>query len=217
MWFSSATATRLPEVVPGLSPSSKQEFLHNIQQKERVRCVLLLALECSVIEWKFKMPLFRGITLSIHTPFAIDGLQETPLPPLNVACITEEDNKFASVFVPAHPQSLFWLSYAVEPPVDETFLVFKLFINRQHVVTWKCDEDDDWRGKVQFALFRKSNDDGIQGGAGMEKRVLQFGDVGPGHDEDRSVEVQVLRASAKERVPRHLEVGKDIALGNRVQ
>ena len=164
------------------------------------------------------MPLFRGITITIHTPFALDGLPETPLPPLvSSARIGEEENKYASVFVPAHPQSLFWLSYSAEPPVDDTFLVFKLFINRQHVVTWSCDGEQDWRGKVQFALFEKPQDALIQGGACMEKRVLQFGDVSPGHDEDRCVEVRVLRASAKKRVPRQLRLGKSMTLGSGIQ
>lgn len=164
------------------------------------------------------MPLFRGITVSIHTPFAIDGLPETPLPALSTSTpIVEEDNKFASVFVPAHPQSLFWLSYSAESPIYESFFVFKLFINRQHVVTWSCDEDQEWRGKVQFALFRKSEDDDIHGGAGMEKRALKFGDIQPGHDEDRCVEVRVLRARAKSRVPRQLEVASTVTVGNGVQ
>lgn len=164
------------------------------------------------------MPLFRGITVTIHTPFAIDGLPETPLPALQgPSPIVEEENKYASVFVPAHAQSLFWLSYFVEPPIDETFFVFKLFINKEHIVTWGCDKDENWAGKVQFALFKQSEGDGLLGGAGMEKRALQFGDISPGHDEDRSVEVRVLRATAKSRMPRRLEEGKKLTVGNGVQ
>lgn len=163
------------------------------------------------------MPSFRGITVSLHTPFAIDGLPETPLPPPSPTSLLEGGNKNASVFIPAHAQSLFWISYAAEAPVDDTFFVFKLFINRQHVVTWNCDDSHNWRGKVQFALSKPGDGEEIRGGAGMEKRVLQFGDIGPDHDEDRCVEVRVLRANAESRVPRELESGQTMAVGNGVQ
>jgi hypothetical protein len=166
-----------------------------------------------------RMPLFRAITVTIHTPFAIDGLPETPLTALRTTkTVAEEENKCASVFVPAHPQSLFWLSYSAESPADErSFFVFKLFINRQHVVSWCCDEGQTWKGKVQFALYKRSREDDIVGGKGMEKRVLQFGNVGPGHDEDRCVEVRAYRANAKVRIPRQLDVSKDVTVGSGVK
>jgi hypothetical protein len=164
------------------------------------------------------MPLFRAVTVTVHTPFAIDGLPETPLPVRTKArVVAEEENKCASVFVPAHPQSLFWLSYAAEALTDETFFVFKLFINRKHVVTWCCDEDHEWKGNVQFALFSKSGGNNVVGGKGMEKRVLQFGDVRPGGDEDRCVEVRVYRADRKTRITRQLEDSENVTVGNGVQ
>ncbi len=165
------------------------------------------------------MPLFRAINVTIHTPFAIGGLPETPLTALRRAkTVAEKENKCASVFVSAHPQSLFWLSYSAESPADEkSFFVFELFINRQYVVTWCCDEDQSWKGKAQFALYKRGRGDDIVGGKGMEKRVLQFGNVGPGHDEDRCVEARVYRANARVRIPRQLDMSKDVTVGNSVK
>jgi hypothetical protein len=51
----------------------------------------------------------------------------------------------------------------------------------------------------------------------MEKRALQFGDIGPSHDEDRCVEVRVLRANDRMRVPRQLTEGNDVTVGTGIQ
>ncbi|KIW01117.1 uncharacterized protein PV09_07405 [Verruconis gallopava] len=162
------------------------------------------------------MPICRGISVTILTPFALDGLPETVVHTRTLSKSAEDDGKFASVFIPAHAQSLFWLSYSVEAPSHDAFLVFSLFIQSHHIVTWSCDADEDWRGKVQFTLFKKDVND-VVGGAGMEKRVFQFGDVLPAHDEERCIEVRVCRANKKLRIPRQLGDNTSICVGSSFQ
>jgi hypothetical protein len=173
------------------------------------------------------MPTYKNITVTIHTPFAIEGLPEfAPATPRNgsppstspIKQLVDESRRCVSVFVPVMPQSLFWLSYFIaEPPTDGTFFVFKLFVNQQEVVTWCCDEDEEWKGKTMFGLFDTGKDDMVVGGAGMEKRVFKFG--GPGEEDwkvvgdlsadgekHRFVEVRVCRANMKMRIPRETDL-----------
>lgn len=171
------------------------------------------------------MPSYRDITVTIHTPFIIEGLPEiAPSPPVpgtanSSACrqLLEKEKRRVSVFIPVVPQSLFWLSYSVDaPPQYGTFFVFKLFVNRQEIVTWCCDEEGDWKGKVMFGLFDTGKDGLVIGGAGMEKRVFKFGepgeedwrvvgDLNKDGDEDRHIEVRVCGANMKMRVPREMQ------------
>jgi hypothetical protein len=173
------------------------------------------------------MPTYKDITVSIHTPFAIEGLPEIAPPiassgalhlisPINQ--LVNESQRCVSVYVPVMPQSLFWLSYSItEPPRNNNFFVFKLFVNRQEVVTWYCDKNDHWKGKTMFGLFDTGKDDMVVGGAGMEKRIFKFGhpgkedwrvvgDLSADGDMNRFVEVRVFRASMKMRIPRQMHV-----------
>jgi hypothetical protein len=170
------------------------------------------------------MPTYRGITLTLHTPFSIEGVPEIA-PPLLTAIaeagspikkLIDEVKCCVSVYVPVMPQSLFWLSYNVEePPTDPKgiFYVFKLLINRKEIVTWCCGEEEQWKGKTMFGLFDTGKDQMV-GGAGMEKRVFKFseqdwrvvGDLGADKETDRLVEVRVCRGNVKIRVPRKPEV-----------
>jgi hypothetical protein len=181
------------------------------------------------------MPTYKDITVTMHTPFTIEGIPEiappapTALSTSPIKQLVNESRRCVSVYVPVMPQSLFWLSYAItDPPTDGTFFVFKLFVNRQEIVTWSCDKDQKWKGKTMFGLFDTGLDDMVVGGAGMEKRVFKFGspgqedwrvvgDLRADGEKHRFVEVRVCRANMKMRTPRVMDKykgfqGSDISM-----
>lgn len=178
------------------------------------------------------MPTFRDITVTIHTPFAIEGVPEiAPIPIVHLPTgipkkLLDDTNKIVSIYIPVPPQSLFWLSYSATPPTDDIFYVFKLFINHAHIVTWSCDKEEEWKGKVQFGLFDSGKKHvKMVGGGGMQKSVFQFGDHdwgvagdlnGEGMDA-RCVEVKVYRANKKVRIPRRIEYAGSLVNGEGVK
>lgn len=182
------------------------------------------------------MPKYRNISIHLCADTADGELPErprlakgvarlTPLPViLEVApptaarhsptkCLTpllQDDEKAQiSVYVPMTPKALFWVAYRIEPPpVDGTFYVFKLLVNREEVVTWSCDASNKFKGKTMFGLFDTHED---EGGQELEKRLFRFGtandmdtrivgDLSGDKEEDRFVEVRVFRAKAKKRI-----------------
>lgn len=174
------------------------------------------------------MPTYKNITITIHTPWTLEGLPEiAPPSPIEATTsatasstkeLVDEKASRVSVFVPVLPQSLFWLSYSIDqPPQDGTFFVFKLLVNEEEIVTWCCDSSERWQGKTMFGLFDTGKDEMVVGGAGMEKRVFKFGQPGEEDwrvvgdlcadgEENRHVEVRVCRANMKMRIPRELEL-----------
>jgi hypothetical protein len=174
------------------------------------------------------MPAYKNITVTIHTPWTLEGLPEIAPPSPTAATssasaspikdLVDDKRSRVSVYVPVLPQSLFWLSYSIdEPPSDGTFFVFKLLVNKEEIVTWCCDSKENWQGKTMFGLFDTGTDEMVVGGAGMEKRVFKFGqpgeedwrvvgDLSADGNENRYVEVRVCRANMKMRIPRELEI-----------
>ncbi|KAE9988384.1 hypothetical protein EG328_011144 [Venturia inaequalis] len=164
------------------------------------------------------MPDYAGISMKIHTPFALQGLPEiAPATDHSSANqLVDESRCRVSVFVPVMPQAHFWISYRVEELPTEpegVFYVFKLLVNGQPLVTWCCDEEEGWRGKTMFSLYDAQQVDAV-GGAGMQKMCFHFSK----QDEDgleeqpteltgeqeRCIEVKICRANVKVRVPRGL-------------
>lgn len=182
-----------------------------------------------------KMPIYRNIMVQLHSDTTDGNLPEIPYkekkhalnlipdpvilelaPPATARhsptkCLTpllqDDEKSQISVYVPIIPKALFWISYRIDPPpVDGSFFVFKLFVNRKHVVTWNCDADNKFKGKTMFGLFDTSTD---EEGKQMEKRVFQFGgadsrivgDLSGETEDNRFLEVQVFRANKKKRIP----------------
>ena len=180
------------------------------------------------------MPTYRNITIQLHSD-TTDGKLETTefwlskkqpkltesqvlleiAPPTAARhssdrCLTpllqDDVNACVSVYVPIHPKALFWLSYKIEPPpVDDTFYVFKLFVNKKEITTWCCDAENSFKGKTMFGLF--DTNEPVEGGT-LEKRVFRFGpadsrvvgNLSGDKEEDRLLEVRVCRANVKKRV-----------------
>ncbi|QDS74036.1 hypothetical protein FKW77_009083 [Venturia effusa] len=167
------------------------------------------------------MPLYAGISMKIHTPFALQGLPEiAPTEDIYdhspAKQHVDESRCRVSVFVPVMPQAHFWLSYNVNEPPSEpvgVFYVFKLLVNGQPLVTWSCGEEEEWRGKSMFSLYDAEQGDAV-GGAGMQKMCFHFSKRDEDGreeqaseftgDQERCVEVRVCRANVKIRVPRNL-------------
>ncbi|TID24011.1 hypothetical protein E2P81_ATG02319 [Venturia nashicola] len=167
------------------------------------------------------MPDYAGISMKIHTPFALQGLPEiAPTDEIShrspATQFVDESRCCVSVFVPVMPQAQFWISYNVEEPPTEPegiFYVFKLLVNGQPLVTWCCGEKEGWRGKTMFSLYDAEQDDAA-GGAGMQKMCFHFskpdedgvGEQAPEFtgEQERCIEVKICRANLRIRVPRDL-------------
>lgn len=177
------------------------------------------------------MPVYRSISLKLHSQFDIETFPEyvprprsfylargIPNTPKSTPAFDDATTSTCSVYIRAFPNSQFWLSYAVFPPVpeDQHFL-FKLFINGKHLVSWSTGKDEKWKGKTMFALFEV--DDG-EGKKGFEKRVLCFAKESEGRgsleecfDEEKCLEVRVYRALGRERVEREVQEYNATAYG----
>ncbi|KAL1600664.1 hypothetical protein SLS60_007052 [Paraconiothyrium brasiliense] len=183
------------------------------------------------------MPIYRSISVKLHSQFDIETLPEyvprsrnyyiargLPVPP-DTPQFVNEATSTCSVYVPVYPASQFWLSYAVSPPVpeDQHFL-FKLYINGAHIVSWSTAKEEKWKGKTIFALHEVEGEGGRKR---VEKRVLCFAkpdptegmsngvEAGGWFDEERCLEVRVHRALGRKRVERKVEEYAGTEFGRR--
>lgn len=169
------------------------------------------------------MPTYRSISIKLHSQFDIETYPEyiprsrssyagRGMPtPTHTPVFDDEATSTCNVYIPVYPNSQFWLSYAVYPPVpeDQHFL-FKLYINNAHVVSWSTGKEDEWKGKTMFALFEMEDEEGRKR---VEKRLLLFSapkegkweDVKDLWDEKACLEIKVHRARGKKRVERVVE------------
>ncbi|KAF2651996.1 hypothetical protein K491DRAFT_605768 [Lophiostoma macrostomum CBS 122681] len=170
------------------------------------------------------MPTYRGINIELHSQYDIETLPEY-YPPSQEYCdrngvdaqvpaLVDDATSTCSVYVPVFPGSQFWINYSVSPPVpeDQQFL-FKLFINEEHIVSWSCSKDEEWKGKTMFGLYEKDDEGG--GRKRIEKRVFCFTppdrrdgewkDVTDPFDMQACVEICVHRAHARKRIAREVE------------
>jgi hypothetical protein len=171
------------------------------------------------------MPTYRGISIELHSQYDIETLPEY-YPPSQDLCnshgidnakvpaLVDDAISACSVYVPVFPGSQFWINYSVSQPVpeDQHFL-FKLFINEEHIVSWSCSKQEEWKGKTMFGLFEKDNEE--EGKKCIERRVFCFTppdrkdgewkDVTNAFDMKACVEIRVHRAHAKKRVARQVE------------
>ena len=166
------------------------------------------------------MPIYRSISVKLHSQFDIETYPEyIPRsqsyyfdrglePPANPPVFDDEQASTCNVYVPVYPNSQFWISYAILPPVprDQHFL-FKLYINGAHVVSWSTGKEEGWTGKTMFALCEMEDDAGKER---VERRILlltppkdgRWGDVDNVWDEKSCLEIRVHRALGKKRVER---------------
>jgi hypothetical protein len=125
----------------------------------------------------------------------------------------DDDNSVCSVYTPVLPGSIFWIGYAVSPPVPNNhYFLFKLYIDGAHIVSWDTGRLEKWKGKTMFALYERRDEDGR---ARVEKRALCFmppqkKDQQQEHNsglfnEQACIEVKVHRAHNRRRVERKLE------------
>ena len=159
------------------------------------------------------MPTYRSITISLISQFDILTIPEfapptTPTDPFsNAPTLVNPDRSLVSVYIPTYPASQFWLSYSISPPrPPKSLYYFKLYLNGNCIVSWGCGEDDDYRGKTMFGLFKPRRTSGLAKGATMERRVLCFcPDIGPiGYPASDNLsdvmEVKVFRSKARKRI-----------------
>lgn len=160
-----------------------------------------------------KMPTYRSITISLISQFDILTIPEyapptTPTDPFsNAPTLVNPDHSLVSVYIPTYPSSQFWLSYSISPPHPPKLLYyFKLYLNGNPVVSWGCGEDDDYRGKTMFGLFKPSRSSGLARGATLQRRVFCFGPdnvglVDPDVDSLSDVmEIKVFRSKGRKRI-----------------
>lgn len=111
------------------------------------------------------------------------------------------------VYAPTYPASQFWISYGIAPSafdktqVQTRFVYFKLILSGQCVVSWGVGEEEEWKGKTMWGLFREGTGDGWFGKKAVEKRGFFF----QGADVEQRLEVQVFRARGRRRVSREFE------------
>lgn len=155
------------------------------------------------------MPTYRSITLSLISQYDILTIPEyappkTAVDPFsNAPTLISPDNSLVSVYIPTYPSSQFWLSYSISPPHPPNLLYyFKLYINRQHVVSWGCGHDDGYKGKTMFGLYDSGH--GTPLSPGLERRVLCFtSDLENGRMPDTLsdvMEIKVFRSKGRKRV-----------------
>ena len=159
------------------------------------------------------MPTYRSITISLISQFDILTIPEyappaTPNDPFsNAPTLVNPDHSLVSVYIPTYPSSQFWLSYSISPPhPPKSLYYFKLYLNGHSVVSWGCGEEDDYRGKTMFGLFKPARTSGLAKCAALERRVLCFrpdiaGLDHPPLDNFRDVmEIRVFRSKARKRI-----------------
>ena len=156
------------------------------------------------------MPTYRSITMSLVSQFDILTIPEfapptTPTDPFsNAPTLVDTDHSIVSVYVPTYPSSQFWLSYSISPPHPPGLLYyFKLYLNGNLIVSWGCGDEDDYRGKTMFGLFRLHRSSGLAKGVSLERRVLCFCPDIPRPVPDSLsdvMEVRVFRSKARKRI-----------------
>ncbi|KAL9073568.1 MAG: hypothetical protein Q9161_002808 [Pseudevernia consocians] len=159
------------------------------------------------------MPTYRSITISLVSQFDILTIPEyapptTPSDPFsNAPTLVNPDHSLVSVYIPTYPSSQFWLSYSISPPHPPKLLYyFKLYLNGNPVVSWGCGEDDDYRGKTMFGLFKPGRSSGLAKGTTLQRRVLCFGPDIAGLDNraldnlSNVMEIKVFRSKARKRI-----------------
>ena len=160
-----------------------------------------------------KMPTYRSITISLISQFDILTIPEyapptTPTDPFsNAPTLVNPDHSLVSVYIPTYPSSQFWISYSISPPHPPQLLYyFKLYLNGNLVVSWGCGEDDDYRGKTMFGLFKSAHISGLTKEAPLQRRVLCFGaDTATIHGNsmdslDHLMEIKVFRSKGRKRI-----------------
>ena len=160
------------------------------------------------------MPTYRSITISLISQFDILTIPEfapptTPNDPFsNAPTLVNPAHSLVSVYIPTYPSSQFWLAYSIAPPHPPKLLYyFKLYLNGNLVVSWGCGEDDDYRGKTMFGLFKPKRTSGLaKGAAALERRVLCFcpdeasADYGTLDNLNDVMEIKVFRSKARKRI-----------------
>ncbi|KAF2400298.1 hypothetical protein EJ06DRAFT_425585 [Trichodelitschia bisporula] len=101
------------------------------------------------------MPTCQGITVSVVTQGEGVVQEYVSSTPVSEMIAAQTADKAVSVYVPARPNHLFWLSYAAPNPEPEPiFYVMKLFLDSKEVTTWCCGEEQGFKGAVMFGLFK---------------------------------------------------------------
>ena len=156
-----------------------------------------------------KMPTYRSITLSLISQFDILTIPEYAPPEstsTELPTLVDPHQSLVSVYVPTYPSSQFWLAYSIAPPHPPNALYyFKLFLDGSHVVSWGCGEEDRYKGKTMFGLYKSGKV--FDGRRYLEQRVLCFASDGaPESPAEGSaslgplMEVRVYRSKGRKRI-----------------
>ena len=93
----------------------------------------------------------------------------------------DEANSVVNVYIAALPGANFWINYKIFDPLklfveprhqeqehgvgqeEEQYFVMKLFVGKEHLVTWCCGEKQGWQGKTMWGLFEDPEPDRAKG------------------------------------------------------
>lgn len=169
------------------------------------------------------MPDYRSIDFTLYSQFGAEKIPELePLPQEHytsrgivraVPKLVDEASSTRSVYIPVLPGSVFWIDYAVSPPVpDGHYFLFKLYINSTHIVSWSTGKEEEWKGRTMFGLYERPEDE--DGKRRVEKRVLSFtspdkkgewDDVKNPYEDNMRMDIKVHRAHGRVRMERKME------------
>ncbi|KAI9692114.1 MAG: hypothetical protein M1822_006344 [Bathelium mastoideum] len=146
------------------------------------------------------MPTFQNIRIALCNDYDSHGIPEFR--------DSSQDMKSSTfdIYAPIYHGSHLHVKYIILPPhSNNSYFLFKLFVNGQHFVSWGTGPEDDYKGKVSFGLFDGGQND--RGHAVIEKKVLAFSQAWKSNTGQRQglLEVKVHRANARRRVVKELE------------
>lgn len=154
------------------------------------------------------LPYHEGASHTLQTKTSISSFKASCSPSLSHESATSP--QIVEIYVPLYPASQFWISYGIAPSalskaVAQTrFVYFKLIMSGRCVVSWGAGEDEQWKGKTMWGLFRGGSSNGWVGRKAVEKKGFFF----QGGDVEQEFEVQVFRARGRRRVSREFEERK---------
>ncbi|KAL9071805.1 MAG: hypothetical protein Q9157_005334 [Trypethelium eluteriae] len=148
------------------------------------------------------MPTFRSIRVALCNDYDTHGTPEFKDGSLDIK------GPIFDVYAPTYHGSPLHVKYSILPPQPEnSYFLFKLFVNGIHFVSWGTGPEDGYKGKVSFGLFNGGENE--RGHIIIEKKALAFSEAWKNNTDQRQglLEIKVHRANARRRVTKDFEPG----------
>ena len=149
------------------------------------------------------MPACKNITITLQSQYDALLISERALANTQSEA---HPHSAASVLIPNHLGSQFWICYSCPPPLNDTetrCYFFKLFLlsgtgeREQCVLSWGAGTREGWDGKVVFGLFEGLED--FDGRSGVEKKGFFFPTFTESGDQRGLFSIEVFQAKGKRR------------------